>query len=779
MFIVYCISMLQQFQSILQRCQRFLFVIFSGIILFSILDIIFPLHIHKDYSAIVEAEDGTVLSAFLTNDDKWRMFTKIDEITPTLQKAFIQKEDRWFYWHFGVNPISIVRAFYNNIIQQKRTSGASTITMQVARMSEPKERTVLSKIIEIFRAMQLEWNFSKKEILQLYLNMVPFGSNIEGIKSASYIYFGKSPAQLSLAEVTTLTIIPNRPTSLILGKRNAYIQEERDRWLKKFKKLKIFNSTEINDALDEPLSAYRRTPPRYAPHFCLRIKKQHPAMPVITTHLNYNMQLEAEEIVQNYSKELQFKDIKNAAVFIIDNHKHTVVAYVGSPDFYNNITQGQVDGVKAIRSPGSTLKPMIYGIAFDKGLYIPRSVIADVPVDFDGYTPENYDEQFHGQVAIADALAQSLNIPAVKVLHDIEVKSLTGILDKLNFRQIQKDKDKLGLSTALGGCGVTLEELTGMYSVFANNGVYYTPSYLKTKPSNHSIPILSSPANYMVAQILTQLRRSDLPNRAESVINMPKIAWKTGTSYGRRDAWSIGFNNNYTVGVWCGNFDGKGVPELNGADIATPLLLQIFNAINKNTDKDWFKRPKELKYRYVCAESGDIPDEFCTDKILALYIPGKSPNKKCTHLKKVWVSADSSVSYCATCLPNDGYIEKWYPDYAPELLSYWAQTNLPYIKIPPHNPKCSKVFENQAPKITKPVNGLTYYLSRKEPQELMLTAQAANDVLHISWYINNTFIKTVNKNEPVFIKPPLGKIKISCTDDKGRNTDSWVVVKEM
>ena len=771
--------MWQHFQSILLLHQRKIWAIFMCILFFNILDVIFPLQIQQNYSTIIEAEDGTILSSFLTNDDKWRMYTKLEEITPTVQKAFIQKEDRWFYWHFGVNPVSIIRAFYNNTIQHKRTSGASTITMQVARMLEPKERTVLSKLKEIFRALQLEWNFSKKEILQLYLNLAPYGGNIEGVKSAAYIYFGKSPAQLSLAEVTTLTIIPNRPTSLALGKKNSFIEQERNKWLKKFRKHHTFKDDEINDALEEPLIAYRRTPPKIAPHFCLRMKQLYPFQPVITTHLNYNMQLEVEEIVQNYSKILQFKDIKNAAVFIIDNQKHKVVTYVGSPDFYSTFTQGQVDGVKAIRSPGSTLKPMIYGIAFDKGLYTPRSVMADVPVDFDGYTPENYDEHFHGQVALSDALAQSLNIPAVKILHDIEVKTLTNTLDKLNFRQIQKDKDKLGLSTALGGCGVTLEELTGMYSVFANNGTFYVPTYLKENSSNSGIQILSPAANYMVAQILTQLRRSDLPNRAESVVNMPKIAWKTGTSYGRRDAWSIGFNNNYTVGVWCGNFDGKGVPEISGADIATPLLLQIFNSINKNTDKDWFKRPKELQYRYVCAETGDIPSEFCTDKIMALYIPGKSPNKKCTHLKKVWVSQDSSISYCSACLPNDGYIEKLYPNYPPELLSYWTQTNLPYTKIPPHNPACLKVFENQAPKITKPVNGLTYFLNKKDTQELMLVAQAANDVQNISWYINNEFIKTVNKNEAVFIQPTIGKLKISCTDDKGRNTDSWVTIKEI
>ena len=766
-------------KSIFQKHQNKIFYLFLVLILFNVLDIIFPFKTQKDSSTIVEATDGTVLYAFLTNDDKWRMYTQLDEITPTVQKAFICKEDRWFYWHFGINPISIARAFINNTIKHKRTSGASTITMQVARMLEPKNRTVTSKLIEICRALQLEWNFSKKEILQLYLNLIPFSGNIEGIKSASFIYFGKSPAQLSIAEATTLTIIPNRPTTLVLGKRNAYIQQERDKYLLKFKKKKIFDINAINDALEEPLIAYRRVPPKFAPHLSIRLKKSFPTKPIIESTINFNLQLSVEEIVANYSKTLAFKEIHNAAVYVIDNKTHSVVAYIGSPDFYNVSNFGQVDGVKAIRSPGSTLKPMIYGLAFDKGIYTPRSVISDVPVDFDGYTPENYDEQFHGQVALSNALAQSLNIPAVKVLNAIDLKTLTSTLEKLDFEQITKDKDKLGLSTALGGCGVSLEELTNMYSVFANNGNYYEPSFLKANKKNQEQTILSPEANYMVAQILTTLRRSDLPNNASNSINLPKIAWKTGTSYGRRDAWSIGFNNQYTIGVWCGNFNGKGVPDLNGADIATPLLIQLFNAISTNTNKDWFKRPADLQFRKVCAESGDIPNEYCTNKINAFYIPGKSSNKKCEHLKKVWVSLDSSISYCSSCLPSANYVEKWYPNYAPELLNYFENKQLPYTKIPTHNPACSKVAENNFPKITKPVNGLTYYINEKEKQEIMLAVQAANDVQTVSWYINNEFIKSCKKNEAVFIPPTLGKIKISCTDDKGRNSDTWITIKKI
>jgi penicillin-binding protein 1C len=765
--------------SFLVKHERKFFVLFSFLIFFQLADILFPLRYARNYSTTVEAADGTVLYAFLSNDDKWRMYTKLDEITQRLQKTIIYKEDKWFYWHFGFNPVAMVRAFINNTIKHRRTSGASTITMQVARLLEPKERTYRSKFIEIFRALQLEWNFSKKEILQLYLNLVPYGSNIEGIKSASYLYFGKNPSQLSLAEVTALSIIPNRPTSLQLGKNNDYISHERNRWLKRFRKDKLFPDEMIQDALDEPLIAYRHAPPKYAPHFCLRLKQKYPTQPIIATHLRYNMQLDVEYMVKNYAQTLAFKDIHNVSVIVLDNRKHEVITYVGSPDFNNNAIAGQVDGVKAIRSPGSTLKPLIYGLAFEKGIYTPKSVVTDVPVNVAGYAPENYDESYRGKVTVSDALAQSLNIPAVKTLDAVHLEDFLDALETLNFEQIQKDKNKLGLSVALGGCGVRLEELAGLYSIFSNEGNYYAPSYIQSDAKIKPVKIISPTAAYMVAEILTKLRRYDLPNRAESVLNLPKIAWKTGTSYGRRDAWSIGFNGNYVVGIWTGNFDGKGVPELTGADIATPLLLQIFNAIDKNTSTDWIKKPKELQYRLVCSESGDVPQDFCGSKVIDEYIPGVSHYKLCQHLKKIWVSADSSISYCSFCLPQADYIEKYYPNYAPELLAYYESNHIPYPKIPPHNPACKRVWQDEALKIVKPTDGITYYVDMKNKQELELLCQASGDVETVSWFVNGQFAGSTIKTQPIFITPQPGELKITCTDDKGRSVKVAVTCKAM
>ena len=381
--------------------------------LFFLLNILFPVKVDIEYSQIVTARDGTVLNAFLTSDDKWRMMTELSEITPAMQTAIIYKEDKYFYRHPGVNPGAVVRALYNNITTGTRTSGASTITMQVARLLQPKDRTYGNKFVEMFRALQIDMLYSKEEILQMYLNLVPYGGNIEGVKAASVLYLEKTPEVLSLAELTALSIIPNRPTTLRPGVNNDVIIRERNKWLNRFKSDQLFPDDIIDDALNEPFNAFRTEGPKLARHFSTRLKYQYPGKPIIKSNLIAEQQMQAEKQVGDYVRQLWGLDIHNGAAIIIDNHTHQVVAYVGSGDFFNTLDGGQVDGVQAIRSPGSTLKPLLYAIAFDEGLQTPQSIIADVPVNYSGYSPENYDEDYKGNITIEYALSHSLNIPAV------------------------------------------------------------------------------------------------------------------------------------------------------------------------------------------------------------------------------------------------------------------------------------------------------------------------------------------------------------------------------
>ena len=742
--------------------------------LFFLFNWMFPLPDKIEYSTIITDSKGEVINAYLTKDQKWRMKTELNEISPLLRKTIIAKEDKYFYSHPGVNAVAIGRAFFKNIFQMKTTSGASTITMQVARALEHRKRNIASKVIEMFRAFQLEIKYSKGEILQMYLNLVPYGGNIEGVKSASILYFNKNPDHLSLAEITALSIIPNRPSSLVMGKNNDLIVKQRNKWLKKFAAEKIFTQKEIEDALAEPLTATRTTVPHYIPHLSYKLKKQ--GGDIIHTNIIMNTQLKTEKLVEDYVRATRLRSIKNAAIVIIDNRSHKVITYVGSSDFHDTTDGGQVNGAAAIREPGSTLKPLLYGLCIDEGLETPKMVVTDLEVNYAGYSPENYDKKFNGYVTVEYALEHSLNIPAVKGLKLLGKDKMIQKLAACDFKQIQKDQNKLGLSMILGGCGATLEELTGLFSAFANAGTYVRPAYTQNDTIYKKVNLISAAANYMITDILSRVNRPDFPLNWQSTEHMPKIAWKTGTSYGRRDAWSVGYNKNYTVGVWVGNFSGVGVSDLSGANVATPLLFKIFNTIDYDSNSEWFT-PGDCEQRQVCSETGLLPSDHCTHIVMDYFIPMISSTKKCDNWQEVMVRPDEKISYCKTCVPDNGYKKKWYKIVDPQMQGWLEENKVAFERIPPHNSACEKIFSEGSPQITSPVSHMEYLINKKDREPLQLICKTANDVSKVYWYINNKFYKACNVGEKQFFTPDEGPIKISCTDDKGRNKDIWITVR--
>lgn len=755
----------------------------SLVILFFILNWIFPLPDKVEYSTIITDNKGEIVNAYLTSDQKWRMKTELDEISPLLQKTIVAKEDRHFYSHPGVNIFAVIRAFFSNIFHWRRMSGASTITMQVAKMLEPGKRNIWSKFREMFRALQLEMRYSKKEILQLYLNLVPYGGNIEGVKAASLLYFNKNPDHLSLAEITALSIIPNKPGVMVPGRNNDFIVKERNRWLEKFAERNVFTKKEIEDALAEPLTVTRGAVPHYIPHLSYKLKKQSgtsTSLSIIKTNIDLNTQLKTEKLVEDYVRTQRLKNIKNAAVVIIDNRTHKVITYVGSSNFKDTTDGGQVNGANAVRQPGSTLKPLLYAMCFDEGLLTPKTMVTDVAVNYDGYAPENYDEKFNGYVTIEYALEHSLNIPAVKSLRMLGLEKMIQKLSNCHFKQIQKDRRKLGLSLILGGCGTTLEEMTSLFSVFANNGRFISPAYIQsdsTGSNRDGQTVLSPAATFMINEILSKVNRPDFPINWTATERMPKIAWKTGTSYGRKDAWSIGYNKNYTVGVWSGNFSGVGVADLSGANIATPLLFKIFNTIDYDSDEEWFKQPNDCDIRQVCSETGLIPSDHCTNLVTDYFIPLISSTKACSNWQEIMISPDEKISYCKSCAPESGYKKKWYKIVEPDMQAWFEENRIAYQKIPEHNPNCELIFKGSAPAITFPVNGMEYIINKKDPEPLQLTCKTANDVSKVYWYINNKFFKSCNVGEKQFFVPEEGPVKISCTDDKGRNRNIKITVR--
>ncbi|NEU65649.1 penicillin-binding protein 1C [Spirosoma agri] len=747
------------------------------------IDFLYPLNTSVAYSTVITARDGDILHAFLSRDDKWRLYVELPEITPTLRDAILFKEDKYFRYHVGFNPVSMLRAAGRNFVSGRRTSGASTITMQTIRLLEPRQRTYGNKAIELFRALQLELHYSKDEILQLYLNLIPYGGNIEGLKSASLLYFGKLPQLLSLAELTTLTIVPNRPSSLRLGINNSLVVQERNRWLARFRAKHLFDETTITDAMAEPLTAYRRSAPQLVPHLSHRLRAENPDVPIIHSAIHTATQATVEQLIRNYANRIKAYSIHNSAVLVVDNQTHEVVAYAGSADFGNTFDGGQVDGVRAIRSPGSALKPLLYGLSFDAGTITPKSKLSDVPTNFGGYEPDNYDRKFNGPVTAEFALANSLNIPAVALLKEIGTPVLVETLRKAGFKTVRKQAKELGLSMILGGCGVTLEEMTRLYAGFANGGVVKELRF--TGRSDGSVRetgtrLLSREAAFLITNTLSQITRPDLPNNFDNSYHLPQIAWKTGTSYGRRDAWSIGYNQRYTIGVWVGNFSGIGVAELSGANTATPLLFQLFNALDYNSSRDKLRKPGgSLSMRLVCPETGDIPGEFCPSQVTDYFIMGVSRYRRCQHRKPIFTNAAGTVSYCAHCKPDSGAVRRSYPNLSPEVAAFYQSRHIPFETVPPHNPTCERIFGSTGtgPLITSLNDGSDYFINSRQLTDLELGCQAANDVQTVFWYLNDKLYKKARPDEAVFFRPKPGPLKISCADDKGRYSDLHVTIK--
>ena len=740
-----------------------------------LLDFLFPAPVVKEYSKEIIANDGTLLTAYLTKDDKWRMKASIDEISQNLIKAIIEKEDNWFLWHWGVNPFSIVRAFYTNISSGKRVSGASTITMQLARMLEPKDRNYFSKLIEIFRAFQLELHYSKKEILEMYLNKLPYGGNIEGVKAASYIYFNRPPRQLSLSQSILLCVIPNDPNNLRLDKSTLKAKILRNHWIKRFSKENIFSKQNLNDALNEPVLATRNPVPNRAPHFSYFIKEHYNGDKIKTT-LNLKIQKTAQGLLWNYVNRVSSKDVSNGAVIIVDNKNSSVVGYCGSSDFFDDSRSGQVNGITAVRSPGSTLKPPLYAYAFDEGILTPKMKLYDIPTDFSGYEPENYDLKYYGDVTVRFALQNSLNIPAVRLLNKIGLDNFLELLGTSGFNDIAQRKKQLGLSVILGGCGVTLEELTRLYSSFARNGNLYNLHYVKDDKDDSHIKLFSASSSYLIAKILSgSLNDRVFANDDDNGVT--KFAFKTGTSYGKRDAWAIGFNKHYTIGVWLGNFNGKGSPHLSGAEMAVPLLKELFNAIDYSTGKDWFEKPGEVQERKVCSVTGLLPTKYCTETTTDFYIEGISHNKICDVHKPLYVNLDETIQYCTECLPETGFKKKVYPVYKPDLTIWYLQNDKQFSKPPPHNPHCQAKYSENGPHIISPSTNFEYMIEENSDQELLLMAESDATVKTHYWFVNNNYYKKCKPGERVFLKAHPGNLNITCLDDKGRDESITIDVK--
>ena len=650
--------------------------------------------------------------------------------------------------------------------------------MQIARMLEPKERTYTNKLFEIFRAVQLELKYSKSQLLEMYLSIVPLGGNIEGLKSAALLYYQTPVERLNIAQLFDLMLIPSNPAALQPDRFPARLIAERRRQAARWLADGLLTERDSAILWNTPATAHRDAMPAWAPHFCLRVKEKVKGYAEVQSSLDFPIQQKAEILLSNHLRPWRLKGVRNGAVIVIDNRTKEIVAYAGSEDFGDSEAQGQVDAAKALRSPGSTLKPFLYALEMHRGELTPRTRLLDTPYDAEGFLAENYDGTYSGLVYADDALRRSLNVPMIRLLKRAGVNAFIDFLGGAGINSLPPQQRKLGLSLILGGCGVTLEELTGAYAAFPAGGIFVAPLFTKFDKATSTTgkEIFSPAAAWMVTEILSGIDRPDLPNNFESSLNLPAVAFKTGTSYGRRDAWSIGYSAEYTVGVWVGNVTQAGSPDLVGSKSAAPLLFDIFNSISSHHQKNILQAPKDLNIRQVCAVSGLAPSPRCTHLIDDYYSTSRTSTRLCDVCKDCMVSPDGRIAYCPSCLADNTYKLVTIEEYPPELLNFWQSTGTQAPWVPPHNPRCTRMFSGDGPTIVSPSGDMTYFFFSRS-QKLGLQATSGTDVRRHVWYIDDRYLGQEKAGEKRFTSLSEGDHTVSCLDDKGRMSSVKIKVR--
>ncbi len=750
--------------------------IIAGIILSMVIvdRYIFPLpkdQIFRPSSVFVYSRDRHLMRCSIASDSYWRKPVKLIDISPLLKKSVLACEDRWFYYHPGVNLYSLFSAAIDNIKAGKRVRGGSTITMQIARMMEPKSRTIQSKLIEVLRAIQLESHFSKNELLEIYFNMAPYGGNIEGVGAAAYFYFEKSPKELTASQAALLVSVPNSPTTLRPDINIMKSIRARDKVLGVMLARNIISKDKYNEALAEEIRAKKTEPPLIAPHFTRDLALKYPYKTEIVSTIDLKIQNICDQIIRNARNDLQAKGIYNAAVIVIKNSTAEVLALVGSSNFNDIPHQGQVNGATSPRSPGSALKPFVYAMAMDKGLISPNMVVEDLPVYFSGYSPENYDKQFRGAVSAAEALRLSLNVPAVNLTSQVGYREMIRHLKVGGIKSFNRKESDYGLSLILGACEIKLIELCNLYSSFTRGGIFipYRSELSAIVPD--SAKLFSPATSYIISDILSGLQRPDFPASWEFSPNIPKVAWKTGTSYGRKDAWSIGYDPEYTIGVWVGNFNGEASPNLAGAEVAAPILFEIFNSIGSSFS--WFSPPSDVGIRQVCSVSGRPPNDFCQVKIEELFIPGVSPELKCDIHKEIPVDSVSGARLCRYCSSGKRAIGKIYEDWPAKVATWLEKSGHAIASIPEHDPDCNGISADSKPVITSPNNDVVYIIRHHIPLEqqgILLDASVSSKSGKIFWFIDGELIGNVKAGMPLFYLPVTGVHNVTATDSEGKSS---------
>jgi len=743
------------------------------------------------FSQAIYDRSGRLIRLTLSRDDKYRLWLPLKSISPVLVNATLLHEDKWFRFHPGVSPTSLVRAVWHTYIKKDRKIGGSTITMQLARIKyDINSRTISGKTTQILAAFWLELLHSKNDILEAYLNLVPYGLNIEGAGAASIIYFHKNPDKLTLTDAFTLSVIPQSPARRMRSRiedgacAHPNLEQARkvlfSKWVGKFPK-----DQDQKSFVDLPIILKRPSDlPFLAPHFANEVRELDPFDPVLHTTLDLRIQKLIERHIKSYVEANRQKGITNAVVLLVDHRNLEIKSLVGSADFFDKKIDGQVNGSRAKRSPGSALKPFIYGLGMDQGLIHPMTMLKDAPMSFGSYNPENFDNDFAGPIKAKDALVKSRNVPAVEIASRLAPPGLHGFLLKAGITRM-REESFYGMSLALGSAEVSMEELVQLYAMLANGGELKGLKFLKSQKEEVGTRLLSKEASYLVLDILSNNPNPLQGFKTDWIRDQLAVSWKTGTSFGFRDAWSVGIVGPYVLAVWIGNFDGEGNPAFIGREAAAPLFFEIIDSLkSEDTEINEFSgkglADLNLTKVEVCALSGGLPGPDCDHKASTWFIPGKSPIAKCDVHRKISVNTRTGLRACADgALGTKSEVYEFWPS---DLLTIFRQAGIPRRVPPPFEPGCGMdvtASRGAGPRITAPQEGVVYSLraSNLAEERLPLTAVTDADTRTVHWFVNEAYLGESVSGKAFFWAPQSGKFVVRAVDDLGRASSRAVLIQ--
>lgn len=738
-----------------------------------------PLPGASGFSTVVVAADGSPLRAFADAAGGWRYPVEFDAVSAEYVAALVGYEDRWFWRHPGVNPLALLRALFQRLRHGHVISGGSTLTMQVARILEPQPPGVAGKLHQMLRALQLELRLSKREILGLYFNHAPFGGTLHGVEAASWAYLGKPSARLSRAEAALLAVLPQAPSRLRPDRHPEAAQQARDKVLARLAAQGVWPAVTVAEARLEPVLARRLAPPRLAPLLAERLRSAQPGAARVPSTIDATLQAELEERVARHFAQLPERT--SAALLVVDNATLEARAYVGSLDLNDAARLGHVDMVRATRSPGSTLKPFLYGLALDDGLVHSASLLIDAPRRFGDYQPVNFDPVFSGPVSVAAALQRSLNVPAVDLLDRVGPARFTARLAHAGLTLRFPRGTGPNLALILGGTGTSLEQLVGAYAALARSGLAGRVRYTPDSP-RHERRLLSPGAAWIIRELLAE-QGDESRGRSFAAGPRPRVAWKTGTSYGFRDAWAIGVSALYTVGVWVGRPDGTPLPGQYGAVTALPLLRDVFDSLPRRLRGQSVQaQPAEVRRAAICWPLGipqdTDPPAICQRRHQAWTLAGSLPPTLPDRDARVWsagrlrllVDAATGRRLSPACSrphrSRELQVARW-----PALADPWLTAEeRRAARIPPLSPDCAAdaLAAMTELRIDGPADGSTLARAPGSRNPPTVRLRALGTGTRVQWLVNGRLRAETRSAQPwTLVLADPGEQRITALADEG------------